>query len=90
MNMLAKNVCGLVVSFVVTSGRSWSFQTLDLEIFKTEQDIHVQCCHMLSRITLDCQKYLSKKLLRIPHHSQDDPKKGHLPGRPPWKSNLGF
>ena len=38
MNMLAKNVCGLVVSFVVTGGRSWSFQTPNLEVFKTEQE----------------------------------------------------
>ena len=26
---------------------------------RTKFDIHVQCCRMLSRITLDCQKYLS-------------------------------
>ena len=38
MNMLTKNVCGLVVSFVVTGGRSWSFQTPNLEVFKTEQE----------------------------------------------------
>ena len=38
MNMLAKNICGLVVSFVVTGGRSWSFQTPNLEVFKTEQE----------------------------------------------------
>ena len=38
MNMRAKNVCGLVVSFVVTGGRSWIFQTPNLEVFKTEQD----------------------------------------------------
>ena len=25
------------VSFVVTGGRSWSFQSLNLEVFKTEQ-----------------------------------------------------
>ena len=30
--------CGLVLSFVVTGGRSWSFQTLNLEVFKTEQE----------------------------------------------------
>ena len=38
MNMLAKNVCGLVVSFAVIGGRSWSFQTLNLGVFKTERD----------------------------------------------------
>ena len=38
MNMLAKTICGLVVSFVVTGGRSWSFQTPNLDIFKTEQE----------------------------------------------------
>ena len=38
MNMLAKTVCGLVVSFVVAGGRSWSFQTPNLEVFKTEQE----------------------------------------------------
>ena len=38
MNMLAKNICGLVVSFVVIGDRSWSFQTPNLEVFKTEQD----------------------------------------------------
>ena len=38
MSMLAKNICGLVVSFVVTGGRSLSFQTLNLEVFKTEQE----------------------------------------------------
>ena len=38
MNMLAKFLCGLVVSFVVTGGRSWSFKTLNLEVFKTEQE----------------------------------------------------
>ena len=38
MNMLATNVCGLVVSFVVTGGRSWHFQTSNLEGFKTEQE----------------------------------------------------
>ena len=27
MNILAKNICGLVVSFMVTGGRSCSFQT---------------------------------------------------------------
>ena len=27
--------CRLVVSFVVTGGRSWSFQTPNLEVFKT-------------------------------------------------------
>ena len=27
-----------VVSFVVTSGRSWSFKILNLEVFKTEQE----------------------------------------------------
>ena len=26
---------GLVVSFVVTGGRSWSFKTPNLEVFKT-------------------------------------------------------
>ena len=31
MNMLAKNICGLVVSFVVTGGRSWSFHTPNLQ-----------------------------------------------------------
>ena len=31
--------CGLVVSFVVTGGRSWSFQIdSELEVFKTEQE----------------------------------------------------
>ena len=38
MNMLAKNVCGLLVYFVVTGGRSWSFQTSNLDVFKTEQE----------------------------------------------------
>ena len=33
MNMLAKSICGLVVSFVVTGGRTWSFHTLNLEVF---------------------------------------------------------
>ena len=28
--------------------------------------------------------------LRILRHFQDDPKKGHLPGRPAWKCYLGF
>ena len=28
----------IVVSFVVTGGRGWSFQTLNLEVFKTEQE----------------------------------------------------
>ena len=37
MNMLAKNIC-LVVSFVVTGGRNWSFQAPNLEVFKTEQE----------------------------------------------------
>ena len=36
--MLAKNICGLAVSFVVTGGRSWSFLTPNLDVFKTEQD----------------------------------------------------
>ena len=36
--MLAIFFCGLVVSFVVTGGRSWSFQTPNLEDFKTEQE----------------------------------------------------
>ena len=35
---MAKNVCGLVVYFVVTGGRSWSFQTPNLEVFKTKQE----------------------------------------------------
>ena len=30
--------CGLVVSLVVTGGRSWSFQKLNLELFKTKQE----------------------------------------------------
>ena len=30
--------CGLVVTFVVTGGRSWSFQTPNLEVFTTEQE----------------------------------------------------
>ena len=38
MNMLAKNVYGLVVSFVVTGGKSWSFHTPNLEVFKTKQE----------------------------------------------------
>ena len=38
MNILAKNVSGLVVSFVVTGDRSWSCQTLNLEEVKTEQE----------------------------------------------------
>ena len=38
MNVLTKNICGKVVSFVVTGGRSWSFQTPNLEVFKTEQE----------------------------------------------------
>ena len=38
MNMLAKNICGLVVCFVVTGDRSWSFQTPNLKVFKTEQE----------------------------------------------------
>ena len=38
--MLAKNNCGLEVSFVVTGGRSWSFKTPNyLIVFKTEQEI---------------------------------------------------
>ena len=36
--MLANNSCGLVVPFVVTGGTSWSFQTPNLEVFKTEQE----------------------------------------------------
>jgi len=36
--MLAKNCSGFVVSFVVTDGRSWSFQTLSFELFKTKQE----------------------------------------------------
>ena len=36
--MLVKRFCGLEVYFVVTGGRSWSFQTLNLEVFKTEQE----------------------------------------------------
>ena len=27
-----------MVIFLVTGGRSWSFQTLNLDVFKTEQD----------------------------------------------------
>ena len=38
MNMLAKTICGLVVSFVVTGGRSWSFQTPNMEVYKTKQE----------------------------------------------------
>ena len=38
MNMLANSFRGLVVSFGVTGGRYWSFQTLNLEVFKTEQE----------------------------------------------------
>ena len=38
MNMLTNFFCGLVVSFVVTGGRSWSFQTQNLEVFKREQE----------------------------------------------------
>ena len=38
MNMLAKFFCGLALSFVVTGGRSWSFQTPNLGVFKTEQE----------------------------------------------------
>ena len=39
MNMLAKFFSGLVVSFVITGGRSWRFlQTLNLEVFKTEKE----------------------------------------------------
>ena len=38
INMLAKTISGLVVSFVVTGGRSWSFQIPNLEVFKTEQE----------------------------------------------------
>ena len=37
MNTL-NSLCGLVVSFVVTGGGSWSFQILNLEVFKTEQE----------------------------------------------------
>ena len=33
IDMLAKNVCGLVVSFVVIGGRNWRFQTPNLEVF---------------------------------------------------------
>ena len=33
-----QNICGLVVSFVVTGGTSWSFQTPNLEVFKIEQE----------------------------------------------------
>ena len=36
--MLAKNICGLAVSFEVTGSRSWSFQTPNLEVFKPEQE----------------------------------------------------
>ena len=36
--MLSNFLCGLVVSFVVTGGRSRSFQTLNLEMFETEQE----------------------------------------------------
>ena len=35
--MLAKKSV-LEVSFVITGGRSWSFRTLNLEVFKTEQE----------------------------------------------------
>ena len=34
--MLAKNICGLVVSFVVTGGRSWSFQHLEVFLRQTK------------------------------------------------------
>ena len=37
INLLAKNICGLVMSFGITGGRNCSFQTPNLEIFKTEQ-----------------------------------------------------
>ena len=38
MNMLTNIFCSLVVSFVVTGGRSWSFETPNLEMFKTERE----------------------------------------------------
>ena len=38
MNMLATFFCGLAAYFVITGGRSWSFQTPNLEVFKTEQE----------------------------------------------------
>ena len=41
MNVLAKNVYGLEVSFVITGGRRWSFQTQNLELFKTEEKLFV-------------------------------------------------
>jgi len=34
--MLAKNICGVLVTLVVTGGRSWSFKTLNFEVFKTK------------------------------------------------------
>ena len=45
MNMLVKFFCGILVYFVVywcllwSSGRSWSFQTLNLEVFKRTREI---------------------------------------------------
>ena len=33
-----QKICDLVVSFVFTGSRSWSFQTPNLEVFKTKQE----------------------------------------------------
>jgi len=36
--MLAKIICDILVTFVVTGGRSWSLKTLNFEIFMTKQE----------------------------------------------------
>ena len=35
--MLANNICGLVGVLLWSGGRSWSFQTSNLEVIKTEK-----------------------------------------------------